>query len=153
MGSWPRLGRVAFSRTYEWQPGKSLYGWQPGKSMVGVHVTTDGDRGFLHLRFEVNGEPIAQTFALAGTAMRVGGVRWTVKCPESGKMVRDLYLLLRPNHTHFRSRHALGLSYCSTSGRKNVMGNVPRSLWIGLARGGVSRRYVRKTCSGGRLKG
>ena len=43
--------------------------------------------------------------------MRVGGVRWTVKCPESGKMVRDLYLVLRPNHTHFRSRHALGLSY------------------------------------------
>ena len=26
-------------------------------------------------------------------------------------MVRDLYLVLRPNHTHFRSRHALGLSY------------------------------------------
>jgi hypothetical protein len=23
-------------------------------------------------------------------------------------MVRDLYLLLRRNHTHFRSRHALG---------------------------------------------
>src|SRR5262245_3784417 len=46
--------------------------------------------------------------------MRVGGVRWTVKCPESGKMVRDLYLLLLPNHTHFRSRHALGLSYRSS---------------------------------------
>ena len=52
------------------------------------------------------------------TAMRVGGVRWTVKCPESGKMVRDLYLLLRPNHTHFRSRHALGLSYCSNWPKK-----------------------------------
>ena len=46
--------------------------------------------------------------------MRVGGVRWTVKCPESGKMVRDLYLVLRPNHTRFRSRHALGLSYCTS---------------------------------------
>ena len=46
--------------------------------------------------------------------MRVGGVRWTVKCPESGKMVRDLYLVLRPNHTRFRSRHALGLSYRSS---------------------------------------
>ena len=45
--------------------------------------------------------------------MRVGGVRWTVKCPETGKMVRDLYLALRPNHTHFRSRHALSLSYRS----------------------------------------
>src|SRR2546430_17258078 len=39
--------------------------------------------------------------------MRVGGVRCTVKCPDSGKMVRDLYLLLGRDHTHFRSRHAL----------------------------------------------
>ena len=98
----PPMGRVNFSCTY---------GWQPGKSMVGVDVTTDGDRGFLNLCFQVNGKPIAQTFALAGSVTRVGGVRWTVKCPESGKMVRDLYLVLRPNHTHFRSRHALGLSY------------------------------------------
>src|SRR4051794_12736100 len=45
--------------------------------------------------------------------MRVGGVRWTVKCPESGKIVRDLYLVRHADHTHFRSRHALGLSYCS----------------------------------------
>jgi hypothetical protein len=79
-----------------------------------VYVITDGDRRFLHLRFQVNGQPIAQTFALTGTAMRVGGLRWTVKCPETGKMVRDLYLLLRRNHTHFRSRHALGLSYHSS---------------------------------------
>jgi len=118
MGSSPRLGRTNFSCAYEWQPGKSMFGRQPGKSMVRVHVTTDGDRGFLDLCFRVNGEPMAQTFALAGTAMRVGGVRWTVKCPETGKMVRDLYLLLRPNHTHFRSRHALGLSYCSNWRKK-----------------------------------
>ena len=113
MGSAPR-GRVNFSCTCEWQPGKSLYGRQPGKSTVGVYVTADDHHGFLHLRFEVNGEPIAQTFALAGKAMRVGGVRWTVKCPESGKMVRDLYL----HDTHFRSRHALGLSYCSNWRKK-----------------------------------
>ena len=107
----------------------------PSKSMVGVHVKTEGDRGFLDLHFQVNGKPIAQTFELAGSVMRVGGVRWTVKCPESGKMVRDLYLVLRPDHTHFRSRHALGLSYrTSYLSRKNVMGNVPGGLWIGLAR-------------------
>ena len=106
MGSAPR-GRVAFSSTCEWQLGKSLFGRQPGKSTVGVYVTADDHHGFLHLRFEINGEPIAQTFELAGTAMRVGGVRWTVKCPESGKMVRDLYCV----HTYFRSRHALRLSY------------------------------------------
>ena len=106
MGSAPR-GRVNFSSTCEWHFIKSMYG-EPGKSTVGVYVTADDHHGFLHLRFEVNGEPIAQTFELACKAMRVGGVRWTVKCPESGKMVRDLYL----HDRHFRSRHALGLSYC-----------------------------------------
>ena len=102
MGSARGTGSVKLSCTYE---------WQPSKSKVGVYAITEGYRGLLELRFQVNGEPIAQTFALTGTAMRVGGVRWTVKCPESGRMVRDLYLLLRPNHTRFRSRHALGLSY------------------------------------------
>ena len=102
MGRALGLGRVKLSCIYE---------WQPSKSNVGVDVITEGYRGVLSLHFQVNGEPIAQTFALTGTAMRVGGVRWTVKCPESGKMVRDLYLLLRPDHKHFRSRYALSLSY------------------------------------------
>ena len=112
MGSAPR-GRVNFSCTCEWHFIKNMYG-EPGKSTVGVYVTADDHHGFLHLRFEVNGEPIAQTFELACKAMRVGGVRWTVKCPESGKMVRDLYL----HDRHFRSRHALGLSYCSNWRKK-----------------------------------
>jgi hypothetical protein len=112
MGSAPR-GRVNFSCTCEWHFIKNMYG-EPGKSTVGVYVTADDHHGFLHLRFEVNGEPIAQTFELAGKAMRVGGVRWTVKCPESGKMVRDLYL----HDRHFRSRHALGLSYSSNWPKK-----------------------------------
>ncbi len=116
MGSAPR-GRVNFSCTCELHFIKNMYR-EPGKSTVGVYVTADDHHGFLHLRFEVNGEPIAQTFELAGKAMRVGGVRWTVKCPESGKMVRDLYLVLRGNQTHFRSRHALGLSYCSNWRKK-----------------------------------
>ena len=109
----PQVGRANLSCTWEWQQRKSMHGWQSAKSMVGVKVTTYGNHGFLDLHFQVDGKTIAQTFELAGTAMRVGGVRWTVKCPQSGKMVRDLYLLLRGNHTHFRSRHALGLSYCS----------------------------------------
>jgi hypothetical protein len=73
---------------------------------------------FYTCAFESTENQSLKTFELAGTAMRVGGVRWTVKCPESGKMVRDLYLLLRPNHTHFRSRHASGLSYCSNWRKK-----------------------------------
>ena len=92
----PPMGRVNFSCSY---------GWQRNKSMVGVNVITEGDRGFLHLRFQVNGKPIAQTFELAGSIMRVGGVRWTVKCPESGKMVRDLYL-------SFARPHAFSFAPC-----------------------------------------
>ena len=110
MESSPSLERVDVS---------SRYRWEPGKKAVGVQVKTDGDHGFLHLHFRVDGEPVAQTFALAGTAMRMGGMRWAVKCPETGKMVRDLYLLLRRNHTHFRSRHALGLSYRSSNLKPN----------------------------------
>ena len=55
--------------------------WQPHRSMVGVQVTTQGDRGFLNLCFQVNGKPIAQTFELSGSVMRVGGVRWW-SCPR-----------------------------------------------------------------------
>ena len=66
----------------------------------------------------MDGKPIVQRFELTGILMQVGGVRWTVKCPESAKMVRDLYLLFRPGHTHFRSRHALGLSYYSNWRKK-----------------------------------
>ena len=146
MRSSPPLERADFS---------CRYGWEPSKNVVGVHVTTDGNHSFLRLHFHVNGEPVAQTFALTGTAMRVGGVRWTVKCPESGKMVRDLYLLLRPNRTHFRSRHALGLSYRSSYLKpKERYGERAERL---MARLGVHHWREKpprpKTCSGGRLKG
>ena len=96
----------------------SICEWQPGGSRVGVNVSTVHDRGFLELDFQVDGKPIVQRFELTGILMQVGGVRWTVKCPESAKMVRDLYLLFRPGHTHFRSRHALALSYYSNWRKK-----------------------------------
>jgi hypothetical protein len=92
---------------------------QPSKMAVRVRVVSVGDRGCLSLCFQVDGKPIAQTFELAASAMRVGGVRWTIKCPESGKMVRDLYLFLGRDDTHFRSRHALKLSYRSSSLKPN----------------------------------
>ena len=85
----------------------SICEWQPGGSRIGVNVSTVHGRGFLKLDFQVDGKPIVQRFELTGILMQVGGVRWTVKCPESGKMVRDLYCV----HTYFRSRHALRLSY------------------------------------------
>ena len=139
-----------FSCTYEWQPSKSMYG-EPGKSTVGVYVTADDHHGFLHLRFEVNGEPIAQTFELAGKAMRVGGVRWTVKCPESGKMVRDLYLSSQPHAFSFAP--CLGPVLLFELAEKTSLGTCQEAYESAWRASGVSRRYVRKTCSGGRLKG
>ena len=85
----------------------SIREWQPGGSRIGVKVSSVHGRGFLRLDFQVDGKPIVQRFELTGILMKVGGVRWTVKCPESGKMVRDLYFV----HTYFLSRHALRLSY------------------------------------------
>ena len=75
----------------------SICEWQPGGSRIGVKVSTVHGRGFLQLDFQVDGKPIVQRFELTGILMQVGGVRWTVKCPESGKMVRDLYLCF-PTH-------------------------------------------------------
>jgi hypothetical protein len=99
-------GTARFLRDFDYQGGTSIVG--------AAQVATDGNHGFLHLHFQIDGKLMDQTFELAGMASRVGGVRWSVKCPESGKLVRDLYLILRVNHTQFRSRHALGLSYRSS---------------------------------------
>ena len=63
----------------------------PAEAAIGVNVYAVHGRGFLKLDFQVDGKPIVQRFELTGILMQMGGVRWAVKCPESGKMVRDLY--------------------------------------------------------------
>ncbi len=87
------------------------YHWEFPAVSVRVHVKNDGDHAVLTLTVRADGESIYQQFVLRRTAMRVGGVQWSVKCPETGKMVRDLYL--GQWQRHFRSRHALGLIYHS----------------------------------------
>ncbi len=89
------------------------YRWPPTSQLIRVYVKHDGDHGELALTFCAHGEIICQVFALTRTAMRVGGIRWSVKCPETGKMVRDLYWA--SGQRRFRSRHALGLIYSSST--------------------------------------
>lgn len=85
--------------------------WSSGES-IRIQVSLAGDRNSLKLLFvSAAGKPIDQQFDLSRTAMRVGGVRWAVQCPETGKWVRDLYLA--QGQLHFRSRHALRLTYRS----------------------------------------
>jgi hypothetical protein len=66
------------------------------------------DHGSLVL---TNGQLGVQSFTLARVLTRVGGGKWLVKCPESGKMVQELYLNV--DQQRFRSRHALKLRYRS----------------------------------------
>ena len=70
------------SSTYEWW--KEDWDGLPSpdsRSSVAVYVNTVGDRGFLKLTLQVEGEPIEQKFELFCREMGVG-VRWAVKCPD-----------------------------------------------------------------------
>src|SRR5262249_32278517 len=67
-------------------------------------------RGLLMI-FDMNGQQIAQSWSLARVLTPVGGGKCLAQCPESGKMVQDLYL--DPAQQRFRSRHALKLRYRS----------------------------------------
>jgi hypothetical protein len=74
-------------------------------------IDLDGDRALVNVSFDVDGERVAQTFQLVRLPSRVGGGSWLVRCPETRKMVRELYFA--PGERLFRSRHALGLTYRS----------------------------------------
>jgi len=50
-----------------------------------------------------------QTIRLAETRQHLGGRRWWLRCPATGKRVRTLHL--PPNGNHFASREAWGLAY------------------------------------------
>lgn len=58
-----------------------------------------------------NGErvPRKQTIALATTPQHLGGKRWWLRCPVTGKRVRTLHL--PPERNRFASREAWGLAY------------------------------------------
>jgi hypothetical protein len=92
-------GPPAFCVHWKWDP--------PKRQRSSIYVAElNADHGFLVL---VNQQGTVQTFALSRVPSAVGGGQWLVRCPESGKMVKDLYLYAQQKH--FRSRHALQLQY------------------------------------------
>jgi hypothetical protein len=88
------------------------WGWPQEKPEVRICVGVElsGDHGLLMI-FDVNRKQVAQSCSLARVPTRVGGGKWLVQCPESGKMVQELYLDV--DQQRFRSRHALKLRYRS----------------------------------------
>ena len=77
--------------------------------------------------------------------MRVGGARdGRSNAPRAVRWCAS-YLVFRPNHTHFRSRHTLGPSYRTSylKPNKTSSGTCKRDLWIGLARGSGGEPPIR----------
>jgi hypothetical protein len=56
-----------------------------------------------------NGEAICQVIRLTSTAQPLGGRRWWMLCPTTGKRARTLHLA--SGQARFASREALGLAY------------------------------------------
>jgi hypothetical protein len=86
--------------------------WHCGEQTVAAirfSVRFDGDRAHLTVAGRGCGEDVRQEIVVARTPTKVGGVTWSFECPETGKVVKFLYLI--PGGRHFRSRHALGLTY------------------------------------------
>ena len=69
-----------------------------------------GDHARLTLAGRAWGQDVRQEIIVACTPTKVGGVTCSFKCAETGKVVKYLYLIR--GGRHFRSRHALGLTYC-----------------------------------------
>jgi len=83
------------------------------------------DVAALHVITKRRGATQRQTIPLAATTPNFGGRRWWMRCPETGKRARCLYLT--PGRTEFASRQALGLGYrssqtCSKSWRNHMAG-------------------------------
>jgi hypothetical protein len=70
-------------------------------------ILLDGDRGSLELTCQSG----VQRFTLVRKPTCVGGEQWLVECPQTHKLVRELYLA--PGEWRFHSRHALRLTYRS----------------------------------------
>lgn len=93
-----------------------VWRWGPAEeptAKISVAVRLLDDYGLLLLVFNVNGQEVVQRFTLLRVPTAIGGGKWLVRCPESDKLVQDLYL--HAEQQCFRSRHALNLHYRSQS--------------------------------------
>jgi hypothetical protein len=91
------------------QPANGSYRLtQAGEEEILFEVNRGKDHGSLKLRFMAHQHWVEQTFAIA----RAGERTWRIQCPETHKMVNDLYRLW--GEDRFRSRFALRLTYRST---------------------------------------
>jgi hypothetical protein len=92
------------------------WAWHTGEHTVAeldFSATLEGDRVVLRVQGRAWGQAITQEIVVTRRPTQVGGVRWSVHCPETGKTVKYLYLL--PRQRHFRSRHAAKLKYRSNT--------------------------------------
>ena len=78
---------------------------------ISLRFSDSRDQGSFELTFDANGEGITQLFYDRSSPSAVGAAKWQFRCPETFKMLRTLHLLW--GERHFRSRHALGLTYRS----------------------------------------
>ncbi len=94
-----------------------LYWSIDGQRVASIQFRLDfRDTGNPHLILFFNSKqpsgerrPSKQTIALTATEQHLGGKRWWLRCPVTGKRVRTLHL--PPNGNRFASRDALGLAY------------------------------------------
>src|SRR5262245_18346529 len=80
-----------------------------------LRLNDSRDQGTFEFTFKVSEEPITQMFTMESTPSAIGPAKWHFRCLETFKMVRALHLLA--GERHFRSRHALELTYRSNRNR------------------------------------
>lgn len=82
------------------------------RGSVGLTVNlADPERGFVVVRFNLNGEPRVQEIDLVAQPMRYGGHRYYFRCPRHGRLCEVLPMV----GGVFASRQAHRLSYQSQS--------------------------------------
>lgn len=107
-----RLGPIGMG-----QAGNGELNWSiDGQPLASIRFRLDlrdmgAARLILNLCPKGNGEsgPTRQTIALTATQQHLGGKRWWLRCPVTGKRVRTLHL--PPGGDRFASRQAWGLAY------------------------------------------
>ena len=101
------------------------------ESHVGVEVNTIGEP-YARIRYGIsdgkgNMSPYDSRIRLITTPCNLGGVRYWFECPECGKRVGGLYLVL--GRTHFRCRLCNNLTYRSRNrGTMETFGHTSRQI-------------------------